>query len=139
MEENELLAFRRQKLRQLIERQVNPFGGRFDVSGTIGEIRQDFLEGRRIRVAGRITALRNMGKSQFFDVSDLSGRLQIYLNLKELSAEQAAVFQLIDLGDFIGIEGESFITKTGRTDDSHGEFPDIVENAAPATRQVAWG
>ena len=113
MEENELLAFRRQKLRLLLERQVNPFGGRFDVSGTIGEIRQDFLEGRRIRVAGRITALRNMGKSQFFDVSDLSGRLQIYLNLKELSAEQAEVFQLLDLGDFIGIEGESFITKTG--------------------------
>ena len=113
MEENELLAFRRQKLQQLIERNVNPFGGRFDVSGTIGEVRQNFLEGRRIRVAGRITALRNMGKSQFFDVSDLSGRLQVYLNLKELSAEQAEIFQLLDIGDFIGVDGESFITKTG--------------------------
>ena len=113
MEENELLAFRRQRLQQLIERNVNPFGGRFDVSGTIGEVRQNFVEGRRIRVAGRITALRNMGKSQFFDVSDLSGRLQVYLNLKELSAEQAEIFQLLDIGDFIGVDGESFITKTG--------------------------
>src|SRR5208337_377583 len=113
MEENELLAFRRQKLQQLLERRVNPFGGRFDVSGTIGEVRQDFLEGRPVRAAGRITALRNMGKSQFMDVSDLSGRLQIYVNLKELPAEQAEIFQLLDIGDFIGVEGESFITKTG--------------------------
>src|SRR5260370_8908597 len=82
MEENEFLAFRRQKVQQLLERKLNPFGGRFDGSGTIGEVRQDFLEGRPVRVAGRITALRNMGKSQFMDVSDLSGRLQIYVNLK---------------------------------------------------------
>jgi lysyl-tRNA synthetase class 2 len=113
MEENELLAFRRQKLQKLLERKLNPFGGRFDVSGTIGEVRQDFLEGRPVRVAGRITALRNMGKSQFMDVSDFSGRLQIYVNLKELPAEQAEIFQLLDIGDFIGVEGESFITKTG--------------------------
>src|SRR5438876_12090920 len=111
MEENELLAFRRQKLQQLLERNVNPFGGRFDVSGAIGEVRQDFLEGRPVRVAGRITALRNMGKSQFFDLADFSGRLQVYLNLKELSAEQAEIFQLLDIGDFIGVEGECFITK----------------------------
>ena len=138
MEENELLAFRRQKLQQLLERRVNPFGGRFDVSGTIGEVRQDFLEGRPVRAAGRITALRNMGKSQFMDVSDLSGRLQIYVNLKELPAEQAEIFQLLDIGDFIGVEGESFITKTGETDDSRSDVPDIVENIAPATGQVAW-
>src|SRR6516225_5792044 len=70
MEENELLAFRRQKLRKLIEQNMNPFGGRFDVSGTIGEVRQGFIEGQRVRLAGRITAHRNMGKSQFLDLSD---------------------------------------------------------------------
>jgi lysyl-tRNA synthetase, class II len=113
MEENELLAFRRQKLQQLVERKVNPFGGRFDVSGTIGEVRQEFREGKPVRVAGRITARRDMGKSQFMDVSDLSGRLQIYVSLKELSPEQVEIFQLLDIGDFIGVEGESFITKTG--------------------------
>ncbi|MBV8352903.1 MAG: lysine--tRNA ligase, partial [Verrucomicrobia bacterium] len=113
MEENELLAFRRQKLRKLVEQNINPFGGRFDVSGTIGEVRQGFVEGQRVRLAGRITAHRNMGKSQFLDLSDVSGRLQIYVNLKELSPEQAAIFELIDLGDFIGVEGECFLTKTG--------------------------
>ena len=79
----------------------------------IGEVRQAFVEGGRVRVAGRITAHRNMGKSQFLDLSDVSGRLQVYLNLKELSAEQAGIFQLLDIGDFLGVEGESFVTKTG--------------------------
>src|SRR5580704_14321454 len=131
MEENELLAFRRQKLQQLLERRVNPFGGRFDVSGTIGEVRQDFLEGRPVRAAGRITALRNMGKSQFMDVSDLSGRLQIYVNLKELPAEQAEIFQLLDIGDFIGVEGESFITKTGEPTIRVDKFQILAKTLRP--------
>ena len=113
MEENDLLAFRRQKLEQLIEQKVAPFGGRFDVSGSVGEVRQAFADNKRVRVAGRITAHRNMGKSQFLDLSDVSGRLQVYINLKELPAEQAGVFQLLDIGDFLGVEGEGFVTKTG--------------------------
>jgi lysyl-tRNA synthetase, class II len=113
MEENELLAFRRQKLGKLVEQNINPFGGRFDVSGAIGEVRHAFVERQRVRLAGRITAHRNMGKSQFLDLSDVSGRLQIYVNLKELPPEQAAIFELIDLGDFIGAEGECFLTRTG--------------------------
>jgi lysyl-tRNA synthetase class 2 len=113
MEENDLLAFRRQKLHQLVEQKVDAFGGRFDVSGTVGEVREAFVEGGRVRVAGRITAHRNMGKSQFLDLSDVSGRLQVYINLKELPAEQAAIFLLLDIGDFLGVEGESFVTKTG--------------------------
>jgi lysyl-tRNA synthetase, class II len=113
MEESDLLAFRRQKLQQILEQKVDPFGGRFDVSGTIGEVRQAFGERVRVRVAGRITAHRNMGKSQFLDLSDVSGRLQVYINLKELPIEQAGIFQLLDIGDFLGVEGECFVTKTG--------------------------
>jgi lysyl-tRNA synthetase class 2 len=113
MEENDLLAFRRQKLQQLVEQKVDPFGGRFDVSGSVGEVRKAFAEGQRVRVAGRITAHRNMGKSQFLDLSDVSGRLQVYINLKELPPQEAGIFQLLDLGDFLGVEGEGFVTKTG--------------------------
>ncbi len=80
MEENELLAVRRQKLEQLLERKVDPFGGRFDVSGDVGEVRKNFAAGKRVRVAGRITAHRNMGKSQFLDLSDITGRFEIYVN-----------------------------------------------------------
>jgi lysyl-tRNA synthetase, class II len=131
MEENDLLAFRRQKLEQLLERKVDPFGGRFDVSGTVGEVRQSFVVGARVRVAGRITAHRNMGKSQFLDLSDVSGRLQVYINLKELPAEQAAVFQLLDLGDFLGVEGESFITRTGEPTVRVEQFQILAKTLRP--------
>jgi lysyl-tRNA synthetase, class II len=113
MEENDLLAVRRQKLEQLLGQKVDPFGERFDVSGTVGEVRQAFEQGARVRVAGRITAHRNMGKSQFLDLSDVSGRIQVYINLKELAVDQAGVFQNLDIGDFLGVEGECFLTKSG--------------------------
>lgn len=113
MEENELLAVRRQKLERLLEQKVDPFGGRYDVSGTVGQIRDNFAAGTRVRAAGRITAHRNMGKSQFLDLTDVTGRIQVYINLKELDPESGEVFQLLDLGDFLGVEGECFVTKTG--------------------------
>jgi len=113
MEENDLLAVRRQKLEQLLGLKVDPFGERFDVSGTVGEVRQGFEQGARVRVAGRITAHRNMGKSQFLDLSDVSGRIQVYINLKELAVDQAGIFQNLDIGDFLGIEGDCFVTKSG--------------------------
>jgi lysyl-tRNA synthetase, class II len=113
VEENELLTIRRQKLQQLIDKRIEPFGGPFEVSGSISEIRDAFAEGKQVRAAGRITAHRNMGKSQFLDLSDVTGRIQIFVNLKECSPEDADTFQLLDLGDFLGVEGVCFVTKTG--------------------------
>src|SRR3982074_3175622 len=129
MEENELLVIRRQRLEQLIERKVDPFGGSFEVSGSISEIRAAFTEGKQVRVAGRITAHRNMGKSQFLDLSDISGRIQIFVNLKEFSPDEAEIFQLLDLGDFLGVEGECFVTKTGEPTVRVGRFQ--VRTKAP--------
>ena len=108
-----LLAARRQKLDALRAAGVAPFGQRFDVDGPVAEIRARFADGMAFRVAGRITAHRDMGKSHFLDLSDLTGRIQIYVGLKNLSPEQAAVFAQLDIGDFLGVEGEGFITKTG--------------------------
>jgi lysyl-tRNA synthetase class 2 len=113
MEEHDLLAIRRQKLEKLFEHEAPPFGGRFEVTDSIGGVRSSFSEGKKVRVAGRITAHRNMGKSQFLDLSDVTGRLQVFISLKELSTVQAEVFGLIDLGDFLGVEGECFLTRTG--------------------------
>jgi len=110
---NELIATRRQKLESLRELGVEPFGGRFDVSGTIAEIRARFAEGNRERAAGRVTAHRDMGKSHFLDLSDASGRIQLFVSAKELPPEQLEIFKLLDLADFIGIEGDCFLTKTG--------------------------
>ena len=110
---SELLAIRRQKLDALREAGVAPFGQAFETDGTVADVRAKFAEGIALRVAGRITAHRDMGKSQFLDVSDATGRIQIFIHAKEIGDEAFAIFKNLDLGDFIGIEGEAFITRTG--------------------------
>ena len=111
--ETELLALRRVKLTALEKLGVAPFGMAFETSGDIAHAREKFAEGAVFRIAGRITAHRDMGKSHFVDLKDASGRMQIYLHGKELGAEAMRIFELLDLGDFIGVEGACFTTKTG--------------------------
>ena len=111
--EEELIAVRREKLSRLRELGVDPFGGKYDVESDIYELRDSFKEGERARIAGRITTHRDMGKSHFFDVSDFRGRIQCYLNAKEVGEEQFEIFKQLDLGDWIGVEGETFNTKVG--------------------------
>src|SRR5438270_1468692 len=112
-EESELLALRRGKLEALRACGIEPFGAAFEVSGDIASIRKKFSEGASFQVAGRITAHRDMGKSHFLDLRDASGRVQIYVQAKELGAKAMETFALLDLGDFIGVEGTCFTTKTG--------------------------
>jgi lysyl-tRNA synthetase class 2 len=111
--ENELIAQRREKLKALRARGVEPFGRAFETSGSIAEVRAKFKEGEALRVAGRITAHRDMGKSHFVDLRDATGRIQAYFHEKEIGAAAMEIFKLLDLGDFIGVEGTCFLTKTG--------------------------
>src|SRR5213595_59138 len=111
--ESELLALRREKLAALEKLGVAPFGASFETSGDIEHAREKFAEGASFRIAGRISAHRDMGKSHFVDLKDASGRMQIYLQAKELGAQAMEIFKLLDLGDFIGVEGTCFTTKTG--------------------------
>jgi lysyl-tRNA synthetase class 2 len=112
-DENQLIAQRREKLEALQARGANPFGRAFETSGTIAEVREKFAEGTTFRVAGRITAHRDMGKSHFVDLRDSTGRIQVYIHAKEVGPETIDLFKLVDLGDFIGVEGDCFLTKTG--------------------------
>src|SRR5438105_4253613 len=111
--ENELIAQRREKLEALRARGVEPFGRAFETSGPISEVRQKFKEGDSLRAAGRITAHRDMGKSHFVDLRDATGRIQAYFHEKEIGVAAMEIFNLLDLGDFIGVEGACFLTKTG--------------------------
>jgi len=112
-EENELIALRRKKLDALRAKGVEPFGSGFEVTGAIAEVREKFKEGETLRLAGRITAHRDMGKSHFLDLRDATGRIQTYIHAKEVGEELIDVFGLLDLGDFIGVEGTCFVTKSG--------------------------
>src|SRR5215510_8133416 len=112
-DENELIALRLKKLNALRAKGIEPFGTGFEVSGSIAEVRDQFKQGETLRVAGRITAHRDMGKSHFLDLRDITGRIQIYIHTKEVSPELIELFRLLDIGDFIGAEGACFVTRSG--------------------------
>src|ERR1700704_1911378 len=114
-DENSLIAQRREKLEALQASGANPFGRAYETSGTIAEVREKFCEGTMLRAAGRITAHRDMGKSHFVDLRDSTGRIQVYIHAKEVGPEVIELFKLVDLGDFIGVEGDCFLTKTGES------------------------
>ncbi len=114
MEQNDsLIEQRKAKLAALQARGVNPFANKFTPSESCANARQQYTEGRAVEVAGRITAHRDMGKSQFIDVKDQSGRIQVYTQKNVLGDEAWEIFKLLDLGDFVGVKGTLFTTRTG--------------------------
>jgi lysyl-tRNA synthetase class 2 len=112
-DENSLIAQRREKLVALQANGPNPFGRAYHTSGTIADVREKFADGTTLRAAGRITAHRDMGKSHFVDLRDSTGRMQVYIHAREVGERVIELFKLVDLGDFIGVEGTCFLTKTG--------------------------
>jgi lysyl-tRNA synthetase class 2 len=129
--ENDLIAQRREKMEALRAKGVEPFGAAFETSGSIAEVREKFKEGETLRAAGRITARRDMGKSHFVDLRDATGRIQVYLQDKEVGPEALAIFDLLDLGDFIGVEGECFVTKTGEPTLKVKKFEVLAKSLRP--------
>ena len=111
--ESELIAIRREKLARLRELGVDPFGSRFETDTTAFDLKEAFVDDQAVRLAGRILAIRDMGKSVFFVIGDVHGRIQGYLNKKGVSEKDWEVWQLLDRGDWIGIEGVTFTTGKG--------------------------
>ena len=111
--EAELIAVRREKLAKLRELGVDPFGERFETDPSPAELRDDFSDERPVRIAGRLFTIRDMGKSIFFVIGDVHGRIQGYLNKKGVSEQDWEVWHLLDRGDWIGIEGTTFTTGKG--------------------------
>ncbi|OGV55797.1 MAG: lysine--tRNA ligase [Lentisphaerae bacterium GWF2_50_93] len=94
---------------------VEPFGRAFECSGRIAEIRAKFVPETEVHVAaaGRVTAYRIMGKSIFADLKDSTGKIQLYVHKDNLGEPAFLLFKKIDIGDFIGVEGKLFTTRTG--------------------------
>jgi lysyl-tRNA synthetase, class II len=108
-----LMEQRKAKLAALRKKGIDPFQNKFAPGETCHQARENYHEGREVAVAGRITAHRDMGKSLFIDVRDQSGRLQVYAQKNVLGDEPFDTFRHLDLGDFIGVRGTLFTTKTG--------------------------
>ncbi len=111
--EAELIAVRREKLAKLRELGIDPFGKKFDISTTPGKLKAHFENDQPVTIAGRLLAIRDMGKSVFATLGDAEGRIQIYLNKKGLSETDWAAYKLLDMGDWIGVQGETFTTGKG--------------------------
>ena len=115
---NSLIEQRKAKLKSLEAKGIFPFQNKFTPDTECHTARSGFdsgalPEGTKVSVAGRITAHRDMGKSMFIDVRDQSGRIQCYAQKNTLGDEQFNIFTHLDLGDFVGVTGTLFRTKTG--------------------------
>ena len=109
----ELIAVRREKLAKLKELGLDPYGAAFETNTTPGDLKANFENDNPVKLGGRLLAIRDMGKSVFATLGDAHGRIQIYLNMKQLSEQDWAAYQLLDMGDWIGIDGETFTTGKG--------------------------
>jgi lysyl-tRNA synthetase, class II len=117
-----LRANRRRKLDELRRRGVDPFPARFPVDGRVGELVARYgswdaerleRESPHLRVAGRVTAVRGHGKATFLDLSDGDARLQVYLRRDGVPPADWELLDVLDLGDFWGVTGILFRTRTG--------------------------
>ncbi len=120
MQLSEQEIIRREKLHSLREIGINPYpADLFPVNTTSKQIKENFEDGKKVIVAGRLMSVRDQGKACFAELQDSEGRIQLYLNrdmlcLGEDKTMYNSVFKkLTDLGDFIGIEGELFTTQVG--------------------------
>lgn len=115
MTTSELKQVRLDKLSELRESGIDPFGSRFERDCQAGTIHADFdnLEGATVKIAGRIMSKRRHGKAGFANLQDLSGDIQLYFRKDDLAEGQYELFKKLDLGDILGVEGIVFRTQKG--------------------------
>ncbi len=111
---NALMQRRLEELEELKEKGYNPFAYSFDINSDSATIKNTYVEESKtqVKIAGRIMAIRRMGKASFAHIQDAEGRIQIYLKKDELG-DTYDIFKLLDIGDIIGVEGFVFKTRTG--------------------------
>ena len=113
---HEQVKVRRDKLAALCEAGKNPYEiTKYDWDTKTAEIRERFeeLEGKTVRIAGRMMSRRVMGKASFMDLQDSTGRLQVYVRRDDVGEEDYADFKKWDIGDVLGVEGTVFRTQKG--------------------------
>ncbi len=115
LDENHLIAVRKEKLKELQEQGKDPFQiTKYDRTHLSKEIKDNYeeLEGKDVAVAGRIMAKRIMGKASFCTIQDAEGKIQSYVSINDLGEESYSLFKTYDIGDIIGIKGFVFKTRT---------------------------
>ncbi len=126
---SELLKVRREKLDELRSRGIDPFPYKYDKTHTAAEIAQESEE--EVSIAGRIMTKRGHGKASFAHLQDASGRVQIYAKQDILGKERYELYRKLDMGDFIGVKGQVFRTKTGEITVRVSDFVILCKSLHP--------
>ena len=110
----QIIEIRKAKLSDLRKNGINPYPSSYTPTHFSESIKINFieLEGNNVTVAGRIMAIRRMGKASFFKIVDNQGGIQIFIKRDDVDAKAYENFKLYDIGDFVGISGTVFKTKT---------------------------
>jgi lysyl-tRNA synthetase class 2 len=121
IQESDQIVQRRANLDELRRLGIDPYPRKFEIGATVeeivaahGETSGEALEAEqpRTRTAGRILAIRSFGKANFLVLSDGKARVQVYIKQDSLPARDFQIFKLLDFGDFVGVEGRLFRTRT---------------------------
>jgi lysyl-tRNA synthetase class 2 len=137
---NELIQQRFKKLSEISAMGTRAYAGRFDVSSSSQELLRSYgqstkeeLENKRIEVtlAGRIIAMRSFGKACFSHIQDGSGKSQAYFQKNTLGEDRYALFKKLDIGDFIGVKGFLFRTKTNELTVDVEDFTLLAKSLRP--------
>ncbi len=130
---NQPMRQRREKLEKLNEIGVNPYPHNFNRTHQCREIADNFesFEGQSVSVAGRLMADRSKGKVSFINIQDMSGRIQVFLKVDTLGQDVYEMYKLLDIGDFVGVRGEVFKTRTGEVSINAKEFVLLSKSLRP--------
>lgn len=111
----QIIDFRLEKLKKLKDDGVNPYPTKYEPTHKSESIKTDYdeLEGKTVKVAGRVMAIRKMGKASFAQIMDSEGRIQFFIKRDDVGEKSYSHFKLLDIGDYVGVEGYVFTTKTG--------------------------
>ncbi len=131
---------RREKLKELENKGIDPFGSRFDVTSNSKEIKEKYADKTKeelhevdipVVVAGRIMTKRGKGKAGFMHIQDKFGQIQIYVKLDNVGEEQYELFEKADLGDIVGIEGTVMRTNMGELSVKANKYIHLVKSLRP--------
>ncbi|WOV87658.1 lysine--tRNA ligase [Sporosarcina oncorhynchi] len=137
---NDQLLVRRQKMEDLRENGLDPFGSRYERTHLSNEIREAYEELTKedldetvheVKIAGRIMTKRGKGKAGFAHIQDLGGQIQIYVRQDAIGEEAYALFDNADLGDIVGVKGDVFKTKVGELSIKATEFTFLTKALRP--------
>lgn len=131
---------RREKMQELKNKGIDPFGNRFDRTDYAKDLKEKYAPIEHdafenmddtATIAGRIMFIRKMGKASFFTIQDKTGKIQVYISINDIGEENYNLFKTADIGDIVGVYGKVMKTKTGEVTVKCLKYTHLVKALKP--------